>query len=229
MLLRRSGWSLGLGLIGLAWADASIAQQAPGAANAAQAPSTGVATESKAPKRASAAKKERNTETSTSAAMAGAASMLPHRSEPASGVAKSGGAAADMRASTRPAPGANVSPAQTAQPVALAGVRPTPSLPASVAVPTATPAPVPRQAANQPSCTLVDAEQPRGGRLEVLGARFGASPVVRIAGKPARMIERKADRLSVQVPADSNGGLITLLNEGKSSSCGTLVIIGKNR
>jgi hypothetical protein len=63
----------------------------------------------------------------------------------------------------------------------------------------------------------------------VLGDRFGASPVVRIAGKPARMLIRKADRVSVQVPADSDGGEITLLNDGKVFPCGTLVIIGKNR
>ena len=80
-----------------------------------------------------------------------------------------------------------------------------------------------------PMCKLGEAEQPRGGRLDVLGDRFGSAPVVRIAGKPARILIRKQDRISVQVPADSNGGEITLLNDGKVASCGTLVIIGKNR
>jgi hypothetical protein len=65
--------------------------------------------------------------------------------------------------------------------------------------------------------------------VDVLGERFGSAPVVRIAGKPARILIRKQDRISVQVPADSNGGEITLLNDGKVASCGTLVIIGKNR
>lgn len=78
-------------------------------------------------------------------------------------------------------------------------------------------------------CTLAEPEQPRGGRLEVLSDAFGSSPVVRIAGKPARMIERREDRVSVQVPADSNGGPITLLHDGRSSTCGNLTIIGKNR
>lgn len=79
------------------------------------------------------------------------------------------------------------------------------------------------------ACTLAEPEQPRGGRLEVLSDAFGSSPVVRIAGKPARMIERREDRVSVQVPADSNGGPITLLHDGRNSTCGNLTIIGKNR
>jgi hypothetical protein len=93
----------------------------------------------------------------------------------------------------------------------------------------AAPAPQPQAAQVEPVCKLGDAEQPRGGRLDVLGDRFGSAPVVRIAGKPARILIRKQDRISVQVPADSNGGEITLLNDGKVASCGTLVIIGKNR
>ena len=80
-----------------------------------------------------------------------------------------------------------------------------------------------------PFCKLNEPEQPRGGRIDVLGDRFGSAPVVRIAGKPARILLRKQDRISVQIPADSDGGEITLLNEGKVESCGTLVIIGKNR
>lgn len=100
--------------------------------------------------------------------------------------------------------------------------------PAAPPPPAATPAgaslPPPK-----PACTLAEAEQPRGGRLEVLSDGFGSAPVVRIAGKPARMIERRPDRVSVQVPADSDGGTITLLHDGKTSSCGNLTIIGKNR
>jgi hypothetical protein len=93
----------------------------------------------------------------------------------------------------------------------------------------AAPVPQPEAAQVDPVCKLGEAEQPRGGRLDVLGDRFGSAPVVRIAGKPARILIRKQDRISVQVPADSNGGEITLLNDGKVASCGTLVIIGKNR
>lgn len=80
-----------------------------------------------------------------------------------------------------------------------------------------------------PLCTLGEAEQPRGGKLDVLGEHFGSAPVVRIAGKPARILIRKQDRISVQIPADSDGGLITLQDEKKSGDCGTLVIIGKDR
>lgn len=91
------------------------------------------------------------------------------------------------------------------------------------------PAPQPEAAQVDPVCKLGEAEQPRGGRLDVLGDRFGSAPVVRIQGKPARILLRKQDRISVQIPADSNGGEITLLNDGKVASCGTLVIIGKDR
>ena len=97
-----------------------------------------------------------------------------------------------------------------------------------VAAPAA-PAPQPEAAQVDPICKLGEPEQPRGGRLDVLGDRFGSAPVVRIEGKPARILLRKQDRISVQIPADSNGGEITLLNDGKVASCGTLVIIGKNR
>jgi hypothetical protein len=103
----------------------------------------------------------------------------------------------------------------------------TPSQP-PVAAPAA-PAPQPEAAQVDPVCKLGEAEQPRGGKLDVLGERFGSAPVVRIQGKPARILLRKQDRISVQIPADSNGGEITLLNDGKVASCGTLVIIGKNR
>ena len=95
--------------------------------------------------------------------------------------------------------------------------------------PPVAPPPQPEAAQVDPVCKLGDAEQPRGGRLDVLGDRFGSAPVVRIQGKPARILLRKQDRISVQIPADSNGGEITLLNDGKVASCGTLVIIGKNR
>lgn len=97
-----------------------------------------------------------------------------------------------------------------------------------VAAPAA-PAPQPEAAQVDPVCKLGEAEQPRGGRLDVLGDRFGSAPVVRIEGKPTRILLRKQDRISVQIPADSNGGEITLLNDGKVASCGTLVIIGKDR
>ncbi|HKU41771.1 MAG TPA: hypothetical protein VJR89_26620, partial [Polyangiales bacterium] len=80
-----------------------------------------------------------------------------------------------------------------------------------------------------PSCKLEEPEQPRGGRLDVTGSGFGATPLVRVAGKPVRMIERREDRLSVQIPADSDGGPVAVQAGGQTKSCGTLVIIGKNR
>jgi hypothetical protein len=78
------------------------------------------------------------------------------------------------------------------------------------------------------TCTLVDAEVPRGGRLDVSGKGFGKAPVVRIAGKAVRMIERTDDTIAVQVPRKSNGGSVTVLADGHEVECGTLKIIGKN-
>lgn len=100
------------------------------------------------------------------------------------------------------------------------------------------PAPAPPNDANKPkapdakdsgpTCKLDDPEVPRGGRLDVSGSKLGSSPVVRIAGKPARILERREDRISVQVAADSDGGAVTVNTDGKSADCGQLVIIGKN-
>jgi hypothetical protein len=117
-----------------------------------------------------------------------------------------------------------VSDKPTPQPAAAA-----PSV-ATKPAPAAAPPPIaaaPKPAG--PTCSLEEPEQPRGGRLDVLGNDFGKAPVVRIAAKPARMIERRSDRISVQVPADSDGGPITVQSDGRSLACGNLVIIGKNR
>jgi hypothetical protein len=70
---------------------------------------------------------------------------------------------------------------------------------------------------------------PPSGRLDIAGENLGQAPVVRIAGKPARILERRDDRISVQVAADSEGGPVTVQTGGKTVECGTLVIIGKNR
>jgi hypothetical protein len=125
---------------------------------------------------------------------------------PANAPAKPGPAAAPVVAVT---PVVNKAPAAAPGPAA-------PSKPQPPAAPTT-------------SCSLEEREQPRGGRLDVVGTGFGQAPVVRIAQRPARMIERRSDRISVQVPADSDGGLVTLQTDKRTADCGTLVIIGKNR
>jgi len=123
-----------------------------------------------------------------------------------------------------PAPKAKAKKAKKVAPPTASEPAPPPAAAAKVTpvAPVAKPEP-------PPLCTLGEAEQPRGGKLDVLGERFGSAPVVRIAGKPARILIRKQDRISVQIPADSDGGLITLTDEKKNGDCGTLVIIGKDR
>jgi hypothetical protein len=77
-------------------------------------------------------------------------------------------------------------------------------------------------------CTLLTTEAPRGGRLEVEGQAFGQAPLVRIAGKVTRMIERTETRIAVQIPADSDGGMVTVTSNKHQANCGTLTIIGKD-
>jgi hypothetical protein len=78
-------------------------------------------------------------------------------------------------------------------------------------------------------CSVRTPEAPRGGRLELEGQHFGQTPVVRIAGRVVpRIIERTETLISVQIPADSDGGPVTLSAGSQEASCGTLTIIGKN-
>jgi len=78
------------------------------------------------------------------------------------------------------------------------------------------------------TCTLLTQEGPRGGRLEVEGQGFGKAPLVRIAGRVTRMIERTETRIAVQIPRDSDGGPVSVKVGELELPCGTLTIIGKN-
>jgi hypothetical protein len=77
-------------------------------------------------------------------------------------------------------------------------------------------------------CTLLTVEAPRGGRLEVQGQGFGRAPLVHIDGKVTRMIDRTESKIAVQIPANSNGGAVTVTNGKLRAECGTLVIIGRD-
>lgn len=78
------------------------------------------------------------------------------------------------------------------------------------------------------TCKLITTEGPRGGRLEVEGDGFGKAPLVRIAGRVTRLIERTGNRISVQIPRDSDGGPVSVKAGKLEAECGTLTIIGKN-
>jgi hypothetical protein len=96
-----------------------------------------------------------------------------------------------------------------------------------LAAPTEKPAEAPKAKAG-PTCTLRTTEAPRGGRLEVEGTGFGKSPLVRIADRVTRIIERTETTIAVQIHADSNGGEVTVQVGGQRIACGTLTIVGKN-
>jgi hypothetical protein len=79
------------------------------------------------------------------------------------------------------------------------------------------------------SCSLLTTEAPRGGRLEVEGKNFGRAPVVHIGDRAInRILERTETKISVQIPADSDGGAVTVRAGTQQATCGTLTIIGKN-
>lgn len=137
-------------------------------------------------------------------------------------------ASTEAQAKTKGDPAATPAPAAGTNPMTGAVAQGGTS-PASSGSKAAKPAPAQTGAKAAPTCAIEEPEQPRGGRLDLIGSGFGQSPVVRIAGKPARMIERREDRLVVQVPVDSNGGAVTVQAQGQSQTCGSLVIIGKNR
>lgn len=79
-----------------------------------------------------------------------------------------------------------------------------------------------------PTCELLTHEAPAGGRLEVRVTHAGKSPLVKIAGKVARLIQRQGDTIAVQIHKRCEGGRVTLHADNKSADCGTLTIIGQN-
>lgn len=80
-----------------------------------------------------------------------------------------------------------------------------------------------------PSCRLPSEEGPRGGRLIVEGDGFGRTPVVRIGDRITRILSRLDRTVSVQIPADSDGGPVTVEADGVRAACGWLTIVGKDR
>ena len=66
------------------------------------------------------------------------------------------------------------------------------------------------------------------GELEVTGKQFGKSPLVKIAGKVARLIDRYDETIAVQIPKNSAGGEVTVHAGGKQVVCGKLRILGND-
>ncbi|MGD8860363.1 MAG: hypothetical protein PVI30_10145 [Myxococcales bacterium] len=77
-------------------------------------------------------------------------------------------------------------------------------------------------------CELKTKRAPRGGRIEVVGDNLGKTPLVKIGGRVARIIERRGREIAVQVHRDSNGGPVTVKSGKKEARCGSLTIIGKD-
>jgi hypothetical protein len=77
-------------------------------------------------------------------------------------------------------------------------------------------------------CKLKTKRAPRGGRIEVEGDNLGKTPLVKIGGRVARIIERRGREIAVQVHRDSDGGPVTVKSGKQQAQCGSLTIIGKN-
>ena len=95
--------------------------------------------------------------------------------------------------------------------------------------PAPSPTPAPPKGKAPPSCRLPSEEGPRGGRLVVEGAGFGRTPLVRIGDRVTRILSRLEHAVAVQIPADSDGGPVTLEAGGVRAACGWLTIVGKHR
>lgn len=76
------------------------------------------------------------------------------------------------------------------------------------------------------ACKLLTKEAPRGGRVEVQGHGFGRTPLVRIADRVVRILERSGDKIAAQIPRDSSGGPVSVQAGEHRAQCGTLTIIG---
>jgi hypothetical protein len=79
------------------------------------------------------------------------------------------------------------------------------------------------------TCNLLGKQAPRGGKIDLEGKGFGATPVIRIGGKVVRVLQRGSNQISAQVPDDSDSGAVTITDSGSTAYCGSLEIIGKDR
>lgn len=86
-----------------------------------------------------------------------------------------------------------------------------------------------RGATNAPQaqlqCQLNTSRAPAGGLITLTGNDFGSSPLVRIGGAVAPIVNRSRNQLRVQVPAQSAGGAVTLSAGGQESRCGSVTIL----
>jgi hypothetical protein len=180
-------------------------------------------------KPASASTKVKTAEAPTSAQVVGAASTHAATAKPAEEPAKQTSSRGSTKI-TAPTQANKESPTQVAT-ASSPTIKATSKKGEAQAVgsPSVHAATAPKSSESQRlSCELVGSEAPRGGEIKIKGDGLGQTPVIKIAGKAARIIRRHNDEINVQVSRTSNGGPVVIQANGKNATCGELRITGRN-
>jgi len=76
------------------------------------------------------------------------------------------------------------------------------------------------------SCRVETPRAPEGGLVTVRGA-FGAQARVQIGGQLAQVAARGQGEMQVRVPGSSGGGMVRVIDDGRTANCGNLSVIGR--
>lgn len=76
------------------------------------------------------------------------------------------------------------------------------------------------------SCRVETPRAPEGGLVTVRGA-FGAQARVQIGGQLAQVAARGQGEMQVRVPGSSGGGMVRVIDDGRTANCGNLSVTGR--
>lgn len=75
------------------------------------------------------------------------------------------------------------------------------------------------------TCRVAMHRAPAGGYVTINGRGWGSSPVVRVGGSIAAVVQTEDQRIRFEVPNDSSGGMVEVTDGQRTSNCGRLSII----
>ncbi|RZO57096.1 MAG: hypothetical protein EVA89_23015 [Sandaracinaceae bacterium] len=76
------------------------------------------------------------------------------------------------------------------------------------------------------SCQVDTPRAPEGGIVSITGV-FSGQARVQIGGQFAPTVRRTQGEISVRVPGSSGGGMVRVLDEGRTANCGSMTVIGR--
>ncbi|GAB5545335.1 MAG: YXWGXW repeat-containing protein [Sandaracinaceae bacterium] len=76
------------------------------------------------------------------------------------------------------------------------------------------------------SCQVDTPRAPEGGIVSITGV-FSGQARVQIGGQFAPTVRRTQGEISVRVPGSSGGGMVRVLDEGRTANCGNMTVIGR--